>query len=105
MWIQKKEDILGMERKRYSSEFKAKVAVEAIKGEKTASEIAGEYGVHPTQIAQWKKQVMDEIPKVFSMKKERDARKEDEIRSSLYQQIGQLKVELDWVKKKAGLTR
>ena len=94
-----------MERKRYSSEFKAKVAVEAIKGEKTASEIAGEYGVHPTQIAQWKKQVMDEIPKVFSMKKERDARKEDEIRSSLYQQIGQLKGELDWVKKKAGLTR
>jgi len=93
-----------MERKRYSGEFKAKVAIEAIKGEKTASEIAGEYGVHPTQIAQWKKQVMDEIPRVFSMKKERDARKEEEIRSSLYQQIGQLKVELDWVKKKAGLT-
>jgi len=93
-----------MERKRYSGEFKAKVAVEAIKGEKTASEIAGEYGVHPTQIAQWKKQVMDEIPKIFSMKKERDARKEEEIRSSLYQQIGQLKVELDWVKKKAGLS-
>lgn len=100
----RKEDILGMERKRYSGEFKVTVAVEAIKGEKTASEIAGEYGVHPTQIAQWKKQVMDEIPKVFSMKKERDARKEEEIRSSLYQQIGQLKVELDWVKKKAGLT-
>ncbi|KXK30298.1 MAG: transposase [Candidatus Brocadia sinica] len=93
-----------MERKRYSGEFKAKVAVEAIKGEKTASEIAGEYGVHPTQIAQWKKQVMDEIPKIFSVKKERDARKEEEIKSSLYQQIGQLKVELDWVKKKAGLT-
>lgn len=104
MWIQEREDILGMERKRYSGEFKAKVAVEAIKGEKTASEIAGEYGVHPTQIAQWKKQVMDEIPKIFSVKKERDARKEEEIKSSLYQQIGQLKVELDWVKKKAGLT-
>lgn len=100
---QTKEDILGMERKRYSAEFKAKVAVEAIKGEKTASEIAGEYGVHPTQIAQWKKQVMDEIPKIFSTKREKDARKEEEIRSSLYQQIGQLKVELDWVKKKAGL--
>lgn len=93
-----------MERKRYSAEFKAKVALEAIKGEKTAGEIAGEYGVHSTQIAQWKKQVMDEIPKVFSMKKQRDARKEEETRSSLYQQIGQLKVELDWVKKKAGLT-
>lgn len=64
-----------MERKIYRGEFKAKVAVEAIKGEKTSSEIAGEYGVHPTQIAQWKKQVMDEIPKIFSIKKERDARK------------------------------
>lgn len=63
----KKEDILGMERKRYIGEFMAKVA--------------GEYGVHPTQIAQWKKQVMDEIPKIFSMKKERDAKKEEEIRS------------------------
>ncbi|GAB61564.1 transposase [Candidatus Jettenia caeni] len=92
-----------MERKRYSGEFKAKVAIEAIKGEKAASEIAGEYGVHPTQIAQWKKQVMDEIPKIFSTKKERDARKEEEIKSSLYQQIGQLKVELDWVKKKLDL--
>ncbi|MEP9412227.1 MAG: transposase [Candidatus Brocadia sp.] len=79
--------------------FKAKVAIEAIKGEKTASELAGEYGVHPTQIAQWKKQVMEETPKIFSTKKERDARKEEEIKSSLYQQIGQLKVELDWVKK------
>ncbi|MEK7699553.1 MAG: transposase [Planctomycetota bacterium] len=88
-----------MERKRYSGEFKWQVEVEAIKGEKTASEIGGEYGVHPTQIAQWKKQVMDEVPKIFSMKKERDARKEEEIGSSLYQQIGQLKVELDWVKK------
>ena len=92
-----------MERKRYSGEFKWQVEVEAIDGEKTASEIGGEYGVHPTQIAQWKKQVMDEVPKIFSMKKERDARKEEEIGSSLYQQIGQLKVELAWVKK-AGLT-
>lgn len=88
-----------MERKRYSGEFKVKVATEVIKGEKTASEIAVEYGVHPTQIAEWKKQVMEEIPKIFSMKKERDARKDEEIRSSLYQQIGQLKVEIDWVKK------
>ncbi len=51
-----------MNRKRYDAEFKALVALEAIKGEKTASELAGEYGVHPTQIAQWKKQVLDELP-------------------------------------------
>ena len=92
-----------MERKQYNGEFKARVAIEAIKGEKTANEIAGQCGVHPTQIAQWKKQVMEEIPRIFSMKKVQDARKEDELRASLYQQIGQLKVELDWLKKKVGI--
>lgn len=73
----RKEDILGDGEEEYSGEFKAKVAIEAIKGEKTASEIAGECGVHSTQIAQWKKQVMDEIPKIFSTKKEKEARKEE----------------------------
>ena len=53
-------------RKRYSAEIKAKVALEAIKGQKTTNEIASEYGVHPSQIAQWKKQVLDELPEVFS---------------------------------------
>ena len=94
-----------MERKQYNGEFKARIAVEAIKGEKTANEIAGENGVHPTQIAQRKKQAMEEIPGIFSMKKVHDARKEEELRASLYQQIGQLKVELDWLKKKVGLNR
>ncbi len=94
-----------MERKQYAGEFKERVAIEAIKGEKgekgekAANEIAGQYGVHPTQIAQWKKQVMEEIPRIFSMKKVQDARQEDELRASLCQQIGQLKVELDWLKK------
>ena len=49
-------------RKQYSSEFKVKVALEAIKGQKTANEMASEYGVHPTQITQWKKQALDELP-------------------------------------------
>src|ERR1700738_4076611 len=53
-------------RKRYSAELKTKVAVEAIKAQKTANEIAAEYGVHPTQIAQWKKQALDGLPEVFS---------------------------------------
>ena len=92
-----------MVRKHYNGEFKARVAIAAIKGEKTANEIAGEYGVHPTQIAQWKKQVVEEIPRIFSMKKVQDARNEEELRASLYQQIGQLKVELDWMEKKVGL--
>ena len=92
-----------MERKQYNEEFKARIAIEAIKGERTVNEIAGEYGVHPTQIAQWKKQAMEQIQRIFSMKKVHDARTEEELRASLYQQIGQLKVELDWLKKKVGL--
>ena len=92
-----------MSRKHYNGEFKARVAIEAIKGEKTANEITGQYGIHPTQIAQWKKQVMEEIPRIFSLKKMQDARKADELRASLYQQIGQLKVEQDWLKKKVGI--
>ncbi len=76
--------IKEMTRKHYNGEFKAKVAIEAIRGEKTANELAGEYGVHPAQIAQWKKQVSEEIPRIFSMKKVQDARKEEELRASLY---------------------
>jgi transposase-like protein len=92
---------MKMPRKRHSAEVKAKVALEAIKGQKTANEIAAEYGVHPTQIAQWKKQVLDELPQVFSQRREKGEKAEEELRAALYQQIGQLKVELDWVKKKA----
>ncbi len=89
-----------MQRKRHSAEVKAKVALEAIKGQKTANEIAAEYGVHPTQIAQWKKQVLDELPQFFSQRRVKEERAEEELTAALYQQVGQLKVELDWVKKK-----
>ncbi len=89
--------------KRHSAEFKAKVALDAIKGQRTVNEIAGEYEVHPGQIAQWKRQVLAELPGLFSSKRVKDAQEEEELRASLYQQIGQLKVELDWLKKKAGV--
>ncbi len=89
--------------KRHSGEFKARVALEAIKGQRTVNEIAGEYEVHPGQIAQWKRQVLAELPGLFSSKRVKEAQDEEELRASLYQQIGQLKVELDWLKKKAGV--
>ena len=92
-----------MQRKKYSAEFKAKVALEAVKGLKTVNEIAGDYGVHPTQIHQWKKQLLEKLPHIFSSNSERLKKKDEELTAQLYQQIGQLKVELDWVKKKAGL--
>jgi putative transposase len=89
-------------RKQYSNAFKVKVALEAIKGQKTANEIASEYGVHPTQIAQWKKQALDELPNVFARSGSERAKSEEALIASLYQQIGQLKVEVDFLKKKSG---
>ena len=94
-----------MQRKRHSAELKAKVALEAIKGQKTVNEIASEYGVHPTHIAQWKKQALDELPDIFSHRRQKGAQEEEALKAALYQQIGQLKVELDWLKKKVERTR
>lgn len=86
-------------RKRYSADVKTKVALEAIKGQKTTNEIATEYGVHPTQIAQWKKQALDGLPEVFSPRASDRAKSEEALIASLYQQIGQLKVQVDWLEK------
>lgn len=90
-------------RKNYSARFKAKVALEAIKGLKSLSELASKYEVHPNQIRQWKQQVLDLIPAIFVDKRKRKAQDEEKLKEQLYQQIGQLKVENDWLKKKAGL--
>jgi len=88
-------------RKHYSNDLKARVALEAIKGYKTANELAAEYGVHPTQIAQWKKQALDGLPELFSMRRSEQAKSEEDLIASLYQQIGQLKVQVDWLEKKS----
>lgn len=93
------------QRRRHSAEFKAKVALEAIRGRRTANEIASEYGVHPTLVAEWKRQALAGLAQAFSMRGEKEARDEEALRAALYQEIGQLKVELDWLKKKAGLAR
>jgi transposase-like protein len=93
---------MGRERKGYGGEFKAKVALEAIKGQRTINELASEYGLHPTQIMQWKKQAMEELPMLFSDKRKKRESSDEELKAQLYQQIGQLKVELDWLKKKVG---
>jgi len=90
-------------RKRYDGNFKARVALEAIRGERTLAEIAAVYGVHPNQISKWKKQALDELPKIFSGRYEKKEAQRKELTDHLYQEIGRLKIELDWLKKKAGL--
>ena len=90
---------MGRIRKNYSSAFKAKVALEAIKKEKTMSQLSSEYGVHSNQINQWRKRLLEELPEVFSNKKQKKEKDTEDLQDELYRQIGQLKVELDWLKK------
>ena len=73
------------------------------RGQATVAEIATHYGVHPTQVTLWKKQALDHLREAFSDGRKRHERADAELQGELYQQIGQLKVELDWLKKKAGL--
>jgi transposase-like protein len=94
---------MSTQRKRYSAEFKARVALDAVKGLKTVNELASTYGVHPTQITHWKHQLPKEVPDIFSARRAKREHDHEAFHAQLYQQIGQLKVELDWLKKKAGL--
>jgi len=90
-------------RRNHSAAFKAKIALAAAKGDKTIAELASEYQVHPNQITQWKKQLLESLPEFFSRRRRHERQDQEELTSQLYQQIGQLKVELDWLKKKSGL--
>jgi putative transposase len=85
--------------KKHDVAFKARVALEAIKGDKTMAQIASEYGVHPNQIGQWKKRLLKDLPSIFSDRRTREGRESEAEKEELYRQIGQLKVELDWLKK------
>ena len=87
-------------RKQYDSQFKAQVALEAIKNQRTLAQIASEYGVHPNQVSQWKKQVLDQLPQLFTNGRSKIASDSDALINELYNQIGRLKVEVDWLQKK-----
>jgi len=91
------------ERRKYDSRFKAEVALEAIKNQQTISQIASQYGVHPNQVSKWKRKAVEGLVEVFSDGKERKERDQQKLIDELYRQIGKLKVELDWLKKKSGL--
>jgi transposase len=92
---------MGDIRKRHSATFKAKVAIEAVKEAKTIAEVASEFAVHPNQIRQWKNRLVEEAPTIFSTRQDKKERVQEALQTELYRQIGQLKVELDWLKKKS----
>jgi transposase-like protein len=75
-----------------------------MKGQHTINELAASFGVHPNQVLQWKKQALEALPDAFSARRVREAQDEEALKAQLYQQIGQLKVELDWLKKKVGFS-
>ena len=86
-------------RKTHPLQTKVKVAIEAIKGEKTISEMTSKYGIHTTQINNWKKQALEQIPNAFSRKRKKQKESQQKLIDELYRQIGQLKVENDFLKK------
>ena len=90
-------------RKQHSPQFKARVATEAIRGETTLSQLGSQFRVHPMQIAKWRKTALEQLPEVFVDGRTRKARDDEADKDALYGEIGRLKVELDWLKKKVGM--
>ena len=91
-----------MKRNNYNKELKTKVALAAIKGSQTVNEIASEFGIHPCLVNRWKKEAIEALPLVFGNSQAKQAKETDIERDRLYQQIGKLQVELDWLKKNTG---
>lgn len=90
-------------RKQYNPKFKARVAIEAIRGERTLSQLGSQFKVHPIQIAKWRKAALEQLPELFVDGRTRKTRTGEAESNALYEEIGRLKVELDWLKKKAGM--
>ena len=90
-------------RKRFEAGFKARVALEAFRGEKTLSELSAEYGVHPNQIGKWKKDLLQGATEIFRSARKGKEGPQREMLDKLYRNIGELKVENDWLKKKLDL--
>jgi transposase len=88
-------------RRSFTAEFKAQVGLEALKGVEPVHAIAVRHKVHPVQVSQWKKEVLERLPEVFAQKPARDEIAAAEREAQLYQKIGQLEMELEWLKKKS----
>jgi len=96
---------MAIMRRKHDSSFKAKVALEAVKGEKTLAQLSSEFKVHPNQISKWRRHLLECLPGLFYDRRKRVDRDREELKSELYRQIDQLKVELEWLKKKSQMLR
>jgi transposase-like protein len=92
---------MAKKRKSHSAAFKALVALAAVKGDKTVSELASVHGMHPTLIHAWKKQLLESAEELFQNGAKSSSAEHEALQAQLYEQIGRLKTELDWLKKKA----
>ena len=90
-------------RKQYSPKFKARVAVEAIRGEHTLNQLGARFHVHPIQVGQWRKTALEQLAELFVDGRKRKRSDGEVEKEALYEEIGRLKMELDWLKKKVGL--
>ena len=92
---------MSKKRQRFSAEFKFQIALEAAKGTKTLNELSSQYAVHPNQISGWKRELLEGGATVFSSNSAQQLREQEALQTELYEQIGRLKMELEWLKKKA----
>jgi transposase len=93
---------MSKKRRQHSPDLKARVGLETLKGIEPIHAIAAKYQVHPVQVSQWKKKATDRLPEVFAGKADHDAEAAKERENELYEEIGRLKMQLEWLKKKAG---
>lgn len=93
---------MSVKRRKFSSEFKSNIALQSIRGRQTINEIASEHGVHPSQVTTWKKQALEGFSGLFEDGRAKRSKKDDDLKEQLYGEIGRLKMELDWIKKKSG---
>lgn len=90
-------------RRQFSAKFKTQAVLELLSNRSTINDLAGKYEIHPVQLSAWKKQFLSEAPRVFSDKRKKEEKTKEQQIEELYKQIGQQKVENDWLKKKVGL--
>lgn len=94
---------MSTKRKQYAPALKGQIVLELLSNHYTLTELSAKHQVHPNQILKWKKQFLEAVPNIFSDRRKPDNTSQEQLIAQLYQQIGQSKVEMDWLKKKVGL--